>query len=885
MTSTGHRWLDMCRQRAAALWRSRSLDAEMAAEMQFHIENLEREYVAAGLSPAEARRRARIEFGGVAGVMEETRDARGFAWLDALWQDVRFALRSLRRTPLVTFTIVATVGLGIGVTATVFTFLYSAMYRPLPVADSERFVNIHVEARGEGARQTIGTMSNVSTAEYRQMRAASKTADVMAAAEIGVRMQGSGERQLRGLLATENLLPGVGGRPILGRFFTESETGVVVLQNELWRSRFGSDPNVVGRVVTLNRTPFTVIGVTDGGTHAPVAQRPDFWIPYTMQPALSPSMVMLTDTKTAWLQLFGRLRPGARMEDAQAELGVLAGNALRAEFPKKTPIVTVVRGSYFNFPKLVKTARIPSAMLFVACGLMMLLVCANVANLLLARGLARTREMAIRVALGAGRARLVRLLWTESALLGAMAGAAALAVVSVGGPALLALVEIQSGPLALDARPDGVVVAFLSGLCLLTAVVFGAAPALQTLRTDLQPGLRSEGAVQFGPRRRWLQSGLVMVQVTACAVLLVGAGLLVRGLQRGMNIDVGMAREGVSIVSLDLGEQQYTPERARGFLRELQRMAMAQGGVEAAAVSSLDPFVNSCDNLIQVSLNGGEWDRGVMASCQEVGPEFLRVMGIPLRAGRMFTEAEWLRGEKVVVIGEDMAARYFAGRNALGGRIREGDDELVVVGVMAAVRNLDPVAMPRPAYVRPLPLGASVRAKLLIRTRGARDGLLAGLRAAAARLDGGVTVQVKGIEENVNSALAVSRAAAGFAAGLGGLALLLAVFGIYSVVAFATGRRTREVGIRMALGANRADVLRLLMGQGLKPVLAGLAVGLCLALAGAQLLRVMLYGLSPADPLSVGGVALLLSAVAAAASYLPARRATRIAPSQTLRHE
>jgi len=869
----------------AALWRRRGLDAEMAAEMRFHLENLEREYLAAGMSEAEARRRARIEFGGVEGWKEETRDARGLVWLDALLQDVRFAVRSLRKTPLVTATVVGTVGLGIGVTATVFTFFYSAMHRPLPVLDSERFANVHVEARGDGARRTIGTMFNVSTAEYRQMRAASKTVDVMGAAEVGLRMQGGGERSMRGLLATENLLPGVGGRPLLGRFFSSDENGVVVLQHEFWQSRFGGDPTVVGRTVTLNRIPFTVIGVTDAGTHAPVAQRPDVWIPYTMQAALSPSMVMLTDSATGWLQLFGRLRPGVRMKDAQAELSVLAQNALRSEFPKKVTTVTVVRGSYFNFPKLVKTARIPSAMLFAACGLMMLLVCANVANLLLARGLARSREMAIRVALGAGRARLVRLLWTESALLGLMAGVAALAVVSVGGPALLSLVEIQSGPLALDARPDGVVVAFLLALCLGTAAVFGAAPALQSLKSDLQPGLRSEGAVQFGPGRRWLQSGLVVVQVTACAVLLVGAVLLVRGLQRGLSIDLGMAREGVAIVSLDLGEQQYTPERARAFLQEMQRSAAAQSGVEAAAVTSLDPYIHGCDNAVQFPGASVDGDRSFMASCQEVGPQFLRVMGIPLRAGRMFSEAEWLRGEKVVVIGEDMAARHFAGRSALGGRIREGGDELLVIGVMAPVRNLDPTSMPRPTYIRPLPLGASVRAKLVVRTRGTKEALLAGLSEAAARLDRGVSLQVKGIEENVNSALAVSRAAAGFAAGLGGMALLLAVFGIYSVVAFATGRRTKEVGIRMALGADRSAVLRLMMGQGLRPVFAGLAAGLCLALAGAQLLRVMLYGLSPADPLSVGSVVLFLLVVAAAASYLPARRATRIAPSQTLRHE
>ena len=417
MRSTGHRWTDVLRQRFAAVWRRRALDAEMADELRLHTESLEREFLAQGLSGPEARRRAQIEFGGVEGVMEETRDARGMAWLDALWQDVRFAARGLRKTPLVTLTVVATVGLGIGVTATVFTFLYSAMYRPLPVVDSDRFVNVHVEARDAGERRTIGTMFNVSTAEFQQMSAASKTVTLMGAAEIGLRMQGSGERELRGLLATANLLPGVGGRPLLGRFFNGDEAGVVVLQNEFWKSRFGGDASVVGRVVTLNRTPFTVIGVTDGETHAPVAQRPDVWIPYTMQAVLSPSMVMLTESKTGWLQLFGRMRPGARMEETQSEMSVLAQNALRTSFPQASVVVTVVRGSYFNFPKLIRMARMPSAMLFAACGLMMLLVCANVANLLLARGLARTREMAIRVALGAGRARLMRLLWTESALL------------------------------------------------------------------------------------------------------------------------------------------------------------------------------------------------------------------------------------------------------------------------------------------------------------------------------------------------------------------------------------------------------------------------------------------------------------------------------------
>lgn len=821
------------------------------------------------------------------------------AWLDQVRQDFVYALRAFRRSPGFFVTSVCTVALGVGVTSTIVTLLYGLLFRPLQASHPERLMNVHVATEGPGDRSTYGTRYFVTWNEFNRMQAASRTTELAGLAEIQVSWKGFNRRPLSALLSSCNL-PGVlGARLAAGRYFTVGECAqpdsapVVVLSHSFWRSAFGGDPRVVGRTMSLNRVLFTVIGVTAEDVRAPVFMQPDIWIPITMQGITAPERQFLRQPTAAWVQVIGRLRPGESLETASAELAPLAQRAVHEHAPGKTAETTVRRAALLNFPNVVDKGQMVMALLVLAGVLVLLLGCANVANMLLARGFNRSREIAVRLAIGAGQGRIVRQLLTESLALAGFAGIAGLALASVLGAQIARLINaiaqsmIGRGDLNLQLQPDHRIVALTVCLAVLTGLLFGIAPALQArslnLAGDLHGGLTSTPT----RRRSWLQNTLVAVQVAVCAVLLLNSVLLLRGLHRVSTLDTGMARENVLVASFDLRQQQYTPQRAQALMESVLEDGLRTPGVAVAAASSLRPYHGLNVTVVNTTDRDARSDPPIRVVNLEVTESYLQAMSIPLRAGRMFTGAERSGSAPVVLVSEDFADSAFPGVNPLGQRLSMGPEggESEIIGVTGRIRGLGPDVEPMPLILHPLRGGRWMEACLVFKYSGDAGPLASGIRQIVNGKDPELNLLLARVEENAGSAMIASRIAAGFASALAGLALLLACSGIASVVAFTVGRRRREVGIRMALGCSPGGTVSLMVRRGFLPVLAGLGCGLALALGVARFLRAMLFGLAPTDPLSIFSGILLLAGVGALAAWLPARAAASVEPAEVLRAE
>jgi putative ABC transport system permease protein len=878
------RRFDALRMRCRALARRRTVEHELDEELRFHFESVVDAYIEQGLAPGAARRRARLEHGGVEQIKEECRRARGVAAVEDFFRDLGYGWRSLRRTPGFALAAAGALALGIGVNTVLFSLVYGAILRPLPVAEPDSIRNVFLTTRGPGQRAHFGSQYLVSFPEFNHIRTHARTAEVAGVAEAGLSWQGNGT--LRAQLATDNLLPLIGAKPLLGRFFTSEEASrpgdaaVAVLSYAAWQGRFGGALDVVGRTIVLNRTPFTVIGVAGQSVTGPLILKPDVWIPYTMQALTRPGDPLIERPNVAWIQMIARRLPGVADSAMRAEMEVLGQQALLPHSPERKAIVTVSPGAFLNYPVIMTQGAPVLAILFLAVSLVLLVACANVANMLLARGFSRRREMAIRLSMGAGRGRLLQQLLTETLLLGAIGGALGLALSQGAAQLVLALIPAASlGAHQLDLSPDWRILLYTTAVAAAASLVAGLAPALHLLRSDLTPALKGEGPGGSKRSRNRLQNGLIAVQVAVCLVLLVNAGLLLRGLGRAMGMDVGQATRHVLIASFDLRQQQYTAEEAGRFVERLRDEAAGLPGVKAASLTMLDPYVNHCGNTAQPA----ERDSGPFrVSCDEIGPDFFRVMGIRLLAGRDFTRTE----PNTVIVDERFARRL--GGDVVGRRIRLGDSletDREVVGVAAATKELEFQAGDDPKVYLPMRGQRYFEAKLVTSYSGPHEPVARALRAATLGLDPNVSATVRPIEESVAQALAPVRVIAAGVSALGALGLLLACAGVYGVVSFTVGRRRREVGIRLALGADRGGVLRLILRQGMAPVAAGVAAGLALAAAGAQLARAMLYGVSPLDPLTFAAGGIALAAVAALAALVPARAALRVDPAATLRHE
>ncbi|MGH2779910.1 MAG: ABC transporter permease [Thermoleophilaceae bacterium] len=807
-----------------------------------------------------------------------------------LIQDLRYAVRSLRKTPGFTVVAILTLALGIGANAAIFTVLDRALLRPLPVEEPDRLVVLSTLREG-GDRNM-----NFSYPAYHDYREGSEVFSgliAFAPRPFTLATDGAAER-VEGVMVSGNYFDVLGVEPRHGRAFLtdEGRAPVAVLSHGLWQRRFGADAGVVGRTVTLNDQPFTVVGVAPEGFRGlRRGAAPDLWLPVGMQPLLAQGGDFLSMRNVNWLYLMGRLEPGVTLEQARTSLSLLF-QRLDEENPSGELGIGLASGAQGLTGDLLDYER-PLFLLMAMVGIVLLIACTNVANLLLARAARRRKEIAMRLSLGASSARLVRQLLTESLVLAALGGAAGLLLALWAADLLLGFAPATGASLAFEVAPDTRVLGFTVAIVLLTALVFGLVPALQASRLDMIPALENDAAsAGEGGRRLGLRGTLVVGQVALSLVLLIGAGLFVRSLRNLQEVDLGFEARNVLLSSLELNGEEYDEARGTAFYEEILQRVEALPGVRSASLATTvtpSPFGS---NFGGATLEGYQPapDEEISFDVNRVGPEYFETLEMPILLGRGFEARDREGAPRVAVINEIMAERYWPGGEPIGKRITFGSDpddpSAIIIGVAEAGKYRS--VREKEEMIAYMPILQDYRpwATLLVRTAGDPLAPAAAIRREVRALDPGLSLyDIKTMDEHIAQALSQDRMLSVLTTLFGVLALVLAAVGIYGVMAYITAQRTREVGIRMALGARRGDVLRLLLGHGALLVGLGLAAGVVAALLFGRAVGSLLYGVSASDPATLASVAAILLSVALLASYLPARLATRVDPMVALRHE
>src|SRR5438874_10720 len=817
--------------------------------------------------------------------------------MKTLLQDLRYGLRMLWKTPGFTVVAVVSLALGIGLNTAIFSIVNVILIRPVP--------------RVKEQSNVVWLRAPVSYPDYVDYKEQTQSFEGRAAAKgtSEFRLARGGESELiNGEYVTENYFDVLKVSALSGRTFVKEEgqipIPVVVLSEHLWRTRFDSDRSVIGRQLSLNGLGFTVVGVAPKnfiGTE--VGLNRELWVPLAMQPVLNPPEASrsadpvrnrFVERDSHWLAVFARLKPGVSREQAGTELTNVArhvAESYRGKVSAETlRSVQLLRMNGGMDPRDREEALPLAGIVMVVVALVLLIACANIASLLLARAAGRRRETAIRQALGATRPRLVRQWLTESILLGVAGGGLGLLLALWANQLLISY--LQTTPLAsLELGLDWRVLAFTLGVSVATGIVFGLAPALQASRLDIVMALKSEDAQRAGSRRSRLRAVFVTAQVTLSVVLLVGAGLFIRSLQSANTIDPGFRVDHALTIPINLGLLRYKETEGENFYRNLLARVEAQPGVERASLVRFAQLGFSFGQF-QVFAAGRasrKTDEGISTGFNVVGPNYFKTMETPLLRGRDFTEADRKGAPDVVVLNQTLAATLWPGEEALGKRVSiSGPDGpfLEVVGVARDGKYRSLGEAPHPYIYQPLLQSYDPKMTLVVRTTGPPQSVATAMREQIRTLDANLPVaDVKTLRDQLDLSLFPSRVAAWTLGGFGVLALLLAAIGIYGVVSYSVAQRTREIGVRMAMGAKEKDVLRLVLGEGLFVIAIGLALGLLLAVAATRVIVGFLYGVEATDPLTFAGVPLLLGLVALAASYIPARRATKVDPLVALRYE
>lgn len=909
-------WSDL-RYRLRALFRRGTLERDLDDELRFHLEREAEKYEAAGLSPAEARRRAQLVFGGVDRAKEEDRDARGTRPLETFFRDVRYAVRSLRRTPAVPLVAIPTLALAIGATTALFSFADALLLRPLPVRDAGRLVSlVHVSTTDA---RSYGSFSYPDFLDLLDARRDAGLADLSAYSDIEVKLgDGPDAAPVPAAIVSGNYFSVLGVKPLAGRMFAPEEDStpgthpVVILSESLWADRFGGDRSLVGRTVTLNGHPFTVIGVAPPSAPAPdLSSEPQLWVPLMMHDVVLPSfrigkLQLFGNRGTQWLTLTGRLAPGTTRQRAEQALATLARRAAE-QYPqadKGWTITALPLGRARVGPPGASPLPWLTLLMAAVVAMVLLLACANVANLLLSRAVARQREMSIRAAVGAGRGRLVGQLLTESLLLSALGGAAGVLLAAWAVSALPDL-GLTSGLPALDVRLDARVLGFALAATFVAGLASGLVPALRASTAGIARGSGGSPTAGDGRTRMPLPQTLVGFQVAVSLILLVGAGLMLRTLWNLRAIPLGYDAHGVRIAQVDVPQEGYdagipgtTATEADGAAwRRVVESVRALPGVRAAAVAAVAPFRawNMANDFYRDDAAGGHAGNRFNVGINVVDDDYFATMGVPIVAGRTFDAGDVPGAGAVAMVNQALASQLWPGQSPLGKRIRERDaadpdrpgEPIEIVGVVSdgryyrAWRQAD-----RPFLF--LPVSQHPQSRMFLHVRGEAAGLPTdrALRRAVWAAEPGWTVAPgEAVARARAQAVAVESAGARLLTLFGLLAVVIATLGIYGVVSFSVSRRTREIGVRMALGARTVDVRRNVVGRSAVPILAGTALGTLAALGMTRALSSLLYGVSSTDATIFLATAALLVAVGFLASLIPASRATRVDPVATLRQD
>jgi predicted permease len=862
------------------------VEQDVETELQFHLDLRIQDFIDEGMSPAAAREEALRRFGDLAHIRETCRaigvqreqEAQRSEFLAELRQDLGYAARQMVKAPLFTAIVILTLALGIGATTTIFSLLDAVMLRPLPFPDPERLVRLW-------ASNPQTDQFAVSEPDFLDWQRENKTLSEMAALQqVTFTLLGDGEPvRLTGAAASASLFPLLGKRTAVGRTFSAAEDRpggdrqVVVLGHDLWQRRFGADPRVIGRVLRLEGRTYTVIGALSADDSA-VSQGIDFWVPLAADAQ--------SRRNDHWLAVIGRLKPGVSLAAAQADLDGIA-RRLAEQHPeiREWGVHMLTFSDWLVGPRARRTVLV----FFAAVGLLLLLGCANVSNLLLARATTRGRELALRAALGAGRTRLLRQLLTESLLLAGCGAAAGLAL-AYETLRLLRALGPASVPRLNEVSLDGRVLAFTLILALATGLLFGLAPALQSSRTDLYALLRQGGRADVGGGgiggSRRLRDALVVGELALAMMLLIGAGLMIGSFLRLQRVDTGFQPDGVLTVTVQLPENEYSEARMQAFFQEASERIGALPGVLAVGATNAEPFGGFHPNINYTAEGQAPQreDEFRFADWRVVTPGYFTALGIPLRKGRLLTDADRDGAERVVVINESMAERLWPGADPIGKKVfwtGKASKPLTVVGVVGDLRDVQLEGEPPQFLFRPYPQMAWPWMTLMIKTAGARSAIDLGsaVRREIHAIDRNLPVpDLVPLRRNLAAPLAGPLFSMLLLAVFAAVALILAATGVYGIMAFAVTQRTREIGVRLALGAQPWRVVGMILTRGLLLTLLGVALGWAGAFGLTRFLAGLLYGTAPTDALTFGAVALLLGAVALTATYLPARRAAAIDP-------
>jgi predicted permease len=803
----------------------------------------------------------------------------------ALAQDCRFALRLLGRTPLFTAVAVLCIALGAGAVTTIFSAMNAVVLRPLPgAADPGRLVDIERRSQDGSER------AQASYSLYEQMRDGSKTmADVAAwsKVDLSIGIDGHGHA-VYGNIVSGNFFRVLGVKPALGRFFLPQEDRtplthpVVVVAHSFWKRQLGADPNAIGKAVTVNGHPFTIVGVAPPGFRGAFTPLDvQAWVPLMMQAQLRPGRDLTT---AVWLWTFGRLKPGASVESARQELGAIISNYAATRVDSYGAYTSATLSPMTGLPVDAKAAFLGFAAIFFGAALFVLLIASvNVAAMLSARGIARRREMAVRAALGAGRGRLVRQLLTEVLLLFLFGGAGAVAFAAVATSALERLPIPGDTPLLLEISPDMRVLVFALLLALVTGLVFGLGPALRAARVDIVARLRSESA-GGGTRRTLMSNALIVGQLALSLLLLVAAALFVRALDFGARVNPGFDQSGVATTSLNTESWGYDEAKGRAFYRELRDAVSRLPGVSAVSYTGRIPLTmsGSGDTIAVDNAPGGR----APIQLASVDTGYFAVLRIPLLQGRGFTRQDDDTGPRVAVVNETFARRFWPDGSALGRTFGFRDARVTIVGIARDAKYSD-LSESTPAFAYfPLAQMWQRDQALLVRAAGEPHLAASGIERAVLDIDPLLPrPTVIPLTEATGIVLLPQRAAAWVTGGLGIVGLLLAAVGLYGIMAYSSARRTREMAVRMALGAQRADVLGIVVKEGMRLAGLGVAIGVLLAAGATRVIAGLLFGVSPLDPLAFIVMSAVFAVVALVACYLPARRAAAGDLAEVLRAE
>jgi len=883
-------WLFTIPLRLRSLFHWAQADQELDDELRDHLARKTEEYVVQGMTQEEAHRRARLDLGGGEKVKEECRDARRVNWIQDLIQDLRYGLRTMRKSPGFTAVAVLTLVLGIGASTTVFSLINAVLIRSLPYPHPDRLVYLWSPNPRFQLPIEYLTPMNADFFDLQKQNRSFVSLALFGTAKFNVAADGRADA-LGGARVTGSFFETMGVAPELGRTVNSEDDGpgheqVAVISHRLWRERFGAERGVLGKTLLLDARPYRIIGVMPAGFAFPratdVLDAPkvtDIWIPWAM-----PAEQKANREDSAG-DAIGRLRPGVSVEQAQAEMSSLMASIDLLRPPKDRGFGAQVQPL---FDSVTGGSRHALLLLMGAVGLLLLIACSNVAGLAMVRGSARIREMGVRTALGAGRARLLRQLLAESLFLGISGGTLG---VLLAFASIRVLVRLDPGniPRLEETSVDVRVLLFALSISILTSLLFGLFPALAVSRCDPAQVLTQTGNRSVKGTRSRFRQGLIVAQVALTVVLLTGSGLLIRSLVKVLSVEKGFDPHSTVTVSLSL-DARYQPERQIAFYRDLLDRISVLPGVQAAGAVTNLPLGHS-EGLSWLAVEGHNFDEKVFFQTRSVTPHYFAAMGIRLLEGRYFTDIDSAGHPNVAIVSRTFAERYFPGQSSLGKRFHFIDGAAqptwwTIVGVVDDIRNASLEEKPRPQAYLPFWQSTFPTASIVIRTTTKPETITAAVRRELSVLDPALAVaDTRTMDQLVSEATEERRFQTTLLSSFSGIALVFSLVGLYALLAYSVRQKTAEIGIRMALGALRASVLCLIIKEGSGLTLVGVAVGLAGSWALTRLMTNLLFGIKATDTSTFLGVAILFSAVAMAACYIPAWRAMRVDPMVALRYE